>query len=387
MIKFTDDKACAREIESGNQALWETLLDRVTDTILWVGVSWCAPSCARGTCGILRQKGAIRRRLLADDCDCVIACYLHIVKKHLPAILRRYTGETGLTEWCIRSLRDLAGDTHRRIDFARTGHMCSGEAHLHIRVPRPRIPECLRHAAPQERELYRMVCRGKSLEDISAALRVSMAVTRERVESLHTLLAESDWDAYIEMLQRQRLMTYPVVSAFVSDQGDEMEEREVAAGGLTVEQRWWLEQAQAAVQRWLNTQMPIDRELLRLYIYEGRSAAEIVDALGGQPEAPAAPRQVYSRVETLLNRMFRAIPGLLAHVDKVQPERRAFIDNLPCLMALIEESRPAESATGCLASSAGCAGCHASGCDIGVSPVRAQSRRRGRELAGLVGVS
>jgi DNA-directed RNA polymerase specialized sigma24 family protein len=387
MIQFTDDKACARAIESGNQALWEMLLDRVTDTILWVGVSWCAPSCVRGTCGILRQKGAIRRRLLADDCDCVIACYLHIATKHLPAILRRYTGETSLTEWCIRSLRDLAGDTHRRIDFARTGHICSGETYLQIRVPRPRIPECLRKATPEERELYRMVCRGKSPEEISAALRISLAVSRERVEALHTLLAENDWDAYIEMLQRQRLMTYPVVSAFVCEHGDETEEREPAAGGLTVEQHWWLEQAQEAVQQWLNAQMPEDRALLRLYLYEGRSAAEIVNALAGAPDAPSTPRQVYSRVETLLNRMFRAIPGLLAHVDQVQPERRAFVENLPCLMALMEESRPADSATGCRTASVECADCHVCGCDDVESRGRAQARRRGRELAGLVGVS
>src|SRR5689334_6514517 len=132
MPRFTDDKVCVEEIQAGSQSLWEELLDRVTDTVLWVAISWCSPSCARGKCSLLRQQGPLRSRLGADDCDSVMACYAHIVKKYLPAIVGRYSGEGGLTDWCIRSLRALAGDTYRRIDFARTGHTCSSETHMCI---------------------------------------------------------------------------------------------------------------------------------------------------------------------------------------------------------------------------------------------------------------
>ena len=339
MTPFTDDAACALQIKEGLHAPWEQLLDRLTDTILWVGLAWCAPACAKGTCSLLRQQGAMRERLLNDDCDCVIACYVHIAKKHLPGIVARYPGEGKLTAWCTRSLRSLATDSYRRIDFSRTGHTCVRESHLTLHVPRPRTPECLRNAPAPQRELHRLICHGKSRDEVAFALQISVAEAQERIEALQTELAEADWDAYTEMIQRQNYKLGARIGALADEGREDGTEFEPVAGGPSVEQRWQLRQVTGAIAGWIRAQSATDRELVRLFVHQGLSAAEVARQLGGSPGAPNSPRQVYSRVETLLNRMHCAAKHLLAPIDAVQPERKIFVENLPCLLALIGEQQ------------------------------------------------
>ena len=345
MNVFTDDAVCALQIKNGLQAPWEQLLDNVTDTILWVALAWCAPACARGTCSLLRRQGAMRDRLAEDDCDCVIACYVHIAKKHLPAIVARYAGEDTLTVWCIRSLRSLANDKFRRIDFARTGHTCARETHLSLHVPRLRTPECLRQAPEAERELHRLICHGKSREEVALTLKISTEAAQERIEALQAQLAEADWEAYVEMTQRQNYKLGARIGALADEGIEEGSEFEPVAGGPSVEQRWQLRQVTGAIAAWVRSQSATDRELVRLFVHQGLSAAEVARQLGGFPGGPGSPRQVYSRVETLLNRMHCAVQHLLAPIDTVQPEKKIFVENLPCLLALIGDTQLSRNAT------------------------------------------
>ncbi len=284
----------------------------------------------------MQQRGSLRCRLKADDCDCVIACYLHLARKHLPAIVQRYPGDTGLTEWCVRSLRGLAGNRHRRIDFVRTGHTCAGEGSLRLRVPRLRLPECLRAAPGEQQELYRLFCRGKSVEELAAALRLPVSTVQTRIEALRALLAEQDWDAYIEMLNRRYLTAGAAIKSLTEPEEGEAVEWEPAAAAPSIEQKWALREAANAIARWIRAQSDSDQELLRLYVYEGRSAGEIVSQISERPGGSLQKRQVYSRMETLLNRMHGAAPRLLSYVDTIQPSRKQFVENLPYLLAMIE---------------------------------------------------
>jgi hypothetical protein len=341
---FSDDKACALEIERGNKALWEMLLGRVIEPMLSVALHWCTPTCARGTCPLLRHRGPLRERLSVDDCDAVLACYLYIAEKHLPVFVRQYPGDIGLTAWCVRCLRALSNDAHRRIDFARTGHMCAQESNLRIRVPRPRLPICLRDAATEQRQVYRLICQGKGAEEIAVEQRISEDEAQARIDALLSLLAERDWDAYIETLHRYRLKLHPMIGAFDRGEDDDSEPAEPPADGPTVEQRWALREAIAVFSRWMQQQSPADRLLLRLFLYEGKDAGEILARMDAYPDAPKSARQVYSRIETLINRMRAALPALLSHVGEIQTERRTFVDVLPSLMALMEENRRAYGA-------------------------------------------
>ena len=346
MTAFTDDAACALQIQQGQHAPWEQLLDRMTDTILWVGLAWCAPACARGTCSLLRRQGAMRDRLLTDDCDCVIACYVHIAKKHLPGIVARYPGEGPLTAWCVRSLRALANDAYRRIDFSRTGHTCARETHLTLHVPRSRTPECLRESPAEKRELHRLICNGKSRDEVAFTLKISVAEAQERIEALQTELAEADWDAYVEMTQRQNYKLGARIGALADEGSEDGGEFEPVAGGPSVEQRWQLRQVTGAISGWMRAQPATDRELVRLFAHQGLSAAEVARQLGGCPGGPTSPRQVYSRMETLLNRMHSAVRHLLAPIDTVQSDRKIFVENLPCLLALIGDQQLSRGMTG-----------------------------------------
>lgn len=347
MPTFTDDSACAQAINAGSRDQWQRLLDSLSETILSVAVQWCTPACARGTCPLLRRRGPLRDRLAEDDCDAVLACYLYIAEKHLPGFVRDFPGGGSLTSWCSRSLRGLASDPYRRIDFLRTGHTCAGESCMSLRVPRARTPLCLQNAPIEVRQLYRQVCLGRTVADIAADTAESEETVQTRVDDLLSLLAERDWDAYIEALNRHRLKLHPMIGAFAREDDDDADSAliEPAAGGPSVEDRWRLRQVIAVFARWMRMQSATDCLLLRLYLYEGKSAGDILARLAGRSDAPKTERHVYSRIETLINRMRTTMPSLLEQVEPIKTDRKTFVDVIPYMFALIEERSCAYRAT------------------------------------------
>lgn len=200
--RYQEDVALVQALRDGRAGTWNRFVGRFSDTVLNLLRSWCESTCRRPRdqyrciLQVLREGRGTDTR---ETCDEAVDMYLFTFQALRNRILK-YQGKSSLSTYITALMRFIHHDYFRQ------------------KLHRISIPAALKGLSEQDREVYKLMRRGREVFEIACELGVSAAEAQASRANVRRALRDQgvEWEHLDGWLETNR----PPLSLVAADPQD-----------------------------------------------------------------------------------------------------------------------------------------------------------------------